>query len=303
MFTAGRHRALSLLIVSSVVLGVGCSGDDSGSSSDDSVDGTLVLTSDPADDTNKPDVSLPEDVPTELVITDLIEGTGPEALDGDTLFVQYVGVLSDDGTEFDSNFGLEAFGVTLGTGSVIQGWEQGLLGIKVGGRRQLDVPADLAYGDEGAGDVIRPGAALSFVIDVVAIVPKINRRDEPREEVSGREPVTEVQTEDLVEGTGATIAEGDRVILHLQAFRADTGELLETTWEFDTPLDIGLVEGATLTGLLKGIPGMKVGGRRLITIPFADAFGADGNPELGLPASTDVVIIVDIFAVIPSPRS
>ncbi|MFM1752673.1 MAG: hypothetical protein RL119_1635, partial [Actinomycetota bacterium] len=249
---------------------------------------------------NEPDVSLPSELPTKLIITELTEGTGPAAVDGDTVYVNYVGVLSKDGTRFDGNFGLEAFGVTLGTGSVIAGWEQGLLGIKTGGRRQLDIPADLAYGEDGAGDIIQPGDALSFIVDAVAIVPKISRRDEPREEITGRDPVTELVTEDLVTGSGDPIKAGDRVILHLQAYRADTGELLETTWEFDVPLDITLVQDATLDGLLQGIPGMQVGGRRVITIPFELAFGAEGNTELGLPASTDLLVIIDVFAVLPA---
>lgn len=303
MFTSRRRGALSVLIVSSLVIGAGCSGGDSDSSSEDTSIGTLVLTSDPANETNEPEVSLPDELPTELVTTDITEGTGPAAITGDTVYVYYVGVLSKDGTRFDGNFGLEAFGVTLGTNSVIKGWEEGLVGMKAGGRRQLDIPADLAYGDQGAGEIIKPGDALSFIVDVVAIVPKISRRDEPRDPVPARDPVTEIVTEDLVEGTGAEVAAGDRVVLHLQAYRADTGELLETTWEFDSPLDISLVEGATLNGILKGLPGVKVGGRRLIHVPFAEAFGEEGNPDLGLPASTDLILVIDVFAVLPAPRS
>lgn len=302
MFVTRRRTAFSVLIASSLVLGAACGGggDSGGSVPDDSVEGTITLVSDPANDTNEPEVSIPEELPTDLVVTDLVEGTGPEAVDTDTVYVYYVGVLSKDGTRFDGNYGLEAFGVTLGTGSVIEGWEEGLLGIKAGGRRQLDIPADLAYGENGAGDIIQPGDALSFVVDVVAIVPKVSRRDEPREEIEGRDPVTEVEIEDLIEGTGPTIEFGDRVILHLQAYRADTGELLETTWEFDEPLDINLVEGSTLDGILKGIPGMKPGGRRIVVVPFAEAFGPEGNSELGLPAETDLIFVFDVFAIIPS---
>lgn len=300
MFLQRRRTGISLLLATSLVFGISCSGDDSGSS-DSGVDGTLTLTSDPANEANEPEVSIPSELPTELVITDLTEGTGPAAITGDTVYVNYVGVLSKDGTRFDGNFGFEAFGVTLGTGSVIAGWDQGLVGIKVGGRRQLDIPADLAYGEDGAGEIIKPGDALSFVIDAIAIVPKISRRDEPREEITGRDPVTAIETEDLVTGSGDAIKAGDRVILHLQAYNAETGELLETTWEFDAPLDISLVEGATLEGLLEGIPGMQVGGRRLIVIPFEKAFGTEGNPELGLPASTDLLVIIDVFAILPTP--
>ena len=119
---------------------------------------------------DKPEVEIPAELPTELVITDLVEGTGEAADIGDTVTVNYVGVRSADGTEFDNSYDRGSpFPVTLGTGSVIEGWEQGLIGVKEGGRRQLDIPAELAYGDAGAGDVIQPGDALSFVIDVVSI--------------------------------------------------------------------------------------------------------------------------------------
>jgi cyclophilin family peptidyl-prolyl cis-trans isomerase/FKBP-type peptidyl-prolyl cis-trans isomerase len=118
----------------------------------------------------KPEVQVPAELPTELGITDLVEGTGEPAQEGDTVTVNYVGVRSADGTEFDNSYDRGSpFPVTLGSNSVIAGWEQGLIGVKQGGRRQLDIPADLAYGDAGAGDVIQPGDALTFVIDVVSI--------------------------------------------------------------------------------------------------------------------------------------
>jgi peptidylprolyl isomerase/peptidyl-prolyl cis-trans isomerase B (cyclophilin B) len=124
-------------------------------------------------DTGKPAVSLPEQLPTELVVTDLIEGTGEPAKKGDTITVNYVGVRSEDGTEFDNSYDRgQPYTLTLGEGGVIEGWDQGLIGAKAGGRRQLDIPAALAYGDQGAGGgVIKPGDALTFVIDVVSIAP------------------------------------------------------------------------------------------------------------------------------------
>ena len=115
-----------------------CGSDGSSSTSDS------ILASDPDDSRVEPKVSLPDEAPTELVITDITEGTGEGAISGDTVFVYYVGVLSEDGTRFDGNFDAEPFAVTLGAGAVIDGWDQGLIGIKTGGRRQLDIPSDLA---------------------------------------------------------------------------------------------------------------------------------------------------------------
>ena len=113
---------------------------------------------------------------TELVITDVKKGTGPAIAAGQTAVVHYTGWLYEasapekKGKEFDSsrNAG-HPFSFVLGTGNVIKGWDQGVLGMKVGGRRRLTIPPDLGYGDTGAGDVIPPGATLVFDVDLVAI--------------------------------------------------------------------------------------------------------------------------------------
>jgi peptidylprolyl isomerase len=121
--------------------------------------------------TGKPSVQLPEELPTELVVTTIEAGSGPEAQVGDTIEVNYVGVRSADGVEFDNSFDRGvSFPVTLGEGAVIQGWDEGLVGAQAGELRQLDIPAELAYGDADRG-VIRPGDALSFVVEVVSVTP------------------------------------------------------------------------------------------------------------------------------------
>ena len=104
--------------------------------------------------------------PTELIAQDVIVGKGKAAKTGDKVSVQYVGVLFDDGKEFDSSWKRkQAFEVTLGQGSVIKGWDQGLVGIRQGGRRRLIIPADLAYGAQGSPPTIPANAALVFSVD------------------------------------------------------------------------------------------------------------------------------------------
>jgi len=117
----------------------------------------------------KPEVEIPAEPPTELVVTVLEPGEGPEAAEGDVVTVNYVGVRTADGTEFDDNYDGAPFNVVLGAGGVIEGWEQGLLGVQAGSRVQLDIPADLAYGDNPPGDPIQPGDALTFVVDVRSV--------------------------------------------------------------------------------------------------------------------------------------
>jgi peptidylprolyl isomerase len=122
-------------------------------------------------DRQKPEIDFPEgDVPTELVITDLIEGDGAEAKAGDTVSTHYVGVAWSTGEEFDASWGRGApLDFRVGVGQVIQGWDQGLLGMKVGGRRRLEIPSALAYGSRGAGGAIGPNEALIFVVDLVGV--------------------------------------------------------------------------------------------------------------------------------------
>ncbi len=110
--------------------------------------------------------------PKELVVQDVIVGTGKEAKSGDTVDVQYVGVLRDNGKEFDSSWKRgEPFSFALGAGSVIQGWDQGVVGMKVGGRRRLIIPADLAYGEAGSPPTIPANAALVFDVDLEKVTP------------------------------------------------------------------------------------------------------------------------------------
>ena len=120
--------------------------------------------------TAKPEIDFPGgEPPAELEITDLREGDGAVATAGSTVKVHYVGVAFSTGEEFDASWDRGApLEFTLGAGHVIAGWDQGVQGMKVGGRRQLVIPPDLAYGDRGAGRVIAPGETLIFVCDLVS---------------------------------------------------------------------------------------------------------------------------------------
>lgn len=246
----------------------------------------------------KPEVKLPATLPTELVITDLTEGTGPAAVEGDTVVVHYVGVRSVDGAEFDSSYDRGTpFPVQPGSGQVIKGWDQGLIGAKEGGRRQLDIPADLAYGDTPQGDIIQPGDALTFVIDVVAVIPKPDPADEPAVSIPPTPNQTEQTFTDLIVGDGAAINPGQTVAVRYVAFSAADGKQLDSSWDSGQTL-VFVPGGQQLPpGLEKAVEGMKIGGRRQVIIPFADAFGEAGNEGLDLPASTDLIMVLDLVAV------
>jgi peptidylprolyl isomerase len=119
---------------------------------------------------DKPEIDFPGgEPPTELEITDIWEGDGAVAKPGDTVRVHYVGVAYSTGEEFDASWSRgDPLEFRLGVGQVIAGWDTGVQGMKVGGRRQLVIPPGLAYGDRGAGRAIAPGETLIFVCDLVS---------------------------------------------------------------------------------------------------------------------------------------
>ncbi|MBN2622434.1 MAG: FKBP-type peptidyl-prolyl cis-trans isomerase [Acidimicrobiales bacterium] len=119
----------------------------------------------------KPEVTIPDSTPpSDLVVDDIVVGDGAEARAGDDVEVHYVGVAWSNGRQFDASWDRgETFGFQLGGGQVIAGWDQGVQGMKVGGRRRLTLPPHLAYGSAGAGGVIGPNETLVFVVDLVGV--------------------------------------------------------------------------------------------------------------------------------------
>jgi peptidylprolyl isomerase len=152
-----RLVAIAILLIALVVgvVIVSASGDDE----------------EPAAEATKPEVEVPEGPPPEeLEITDITEGDGAEAQAGDTVSMQYVGVNYSNGEEFDSSWDRgEPLEFPLGSGQVIPGWDQGIEGMKVGGRRELIIPPDLAYGPAGQPPDIGRNETLIFVVDLIDV--------------------------------------------------------------------------------------------------------------------------------------
>ena len=119
----------------------------------------------------RPTIDKPEgDIPFELGVEDIVAGEGDEATNGSKVAVHYVGVAFSNGEEFDASWNRgEPFRFKLGGGNVIPGWDQGVVGMKVGGRRKLTIPSAMAYGARGAGGVIKPHEPLVFVVDLLSV--------------------------------------------------------------------------------------------------------------------------------------
>ena len=307
-------RSTVIALAATLALGACGSSDRADSSSDDASESRSEEPADePADDSNdepavdaggdagssdKPEVDFPGEAPNELVISVLIEGTGDAAEEGDTVVVDYVGVRSLDGKEFDNSYDRgQPFPLVLGRGGVIQGWDEGLVGAQTGARIRLDIPSDLAYGEVARSDVIRENEPLTFVIDVRSVIRVPDPSAAPTEpgiELSEGEGVDDTTFTDLVDGEGQELEFGDTAVLHFVYYRADNGVELESSWQSE-PITVPFVEDQLLPGLAEGLEAMRVGGRRAIIIPPEDGFGPDGNPQAGLPADTDIIFVVDLL--------
>lgn len=171
-------KRLTLILIACLALVVaGCGGDDdSSTSSSESTATSTESSSQSAPESSggkktKPEVTVPSGAPPKkLEIEEIEKGSGATAKAGDEVTVQYVGVGYDSEEEFDSSWSRnEPFTFGLGAGQVIPGWDQGVEGMKVGGRRELIIPSDLAYGPAGSPPVIGPNETLIFVIDLLAV--------------------------------------------------------------------------------------------------------------------------------------
>lgn len=165
---------MTIVVLCAALAIAGCGGGDSSTESSES-SGATTTESTGAEaagaEKTKPKVTVPKGAPPKRLETkELEEGSGAEAKSGDEVTVQYVGVDYKNGQEFDSSWSRnEPFSFTLGAGEVIPGWDQGVEGMKVGGRRELIIPPELAYGEAGAPPAIGPNETLVFVIDLLEV--------------------------------------------------------------------------------------------------------------------------------------
>jgi peptidylprolyl isomerase len=171
MPAVSRGRLLTFALCAALALAIaGCGGSDS--STESSGETASSSGSDVSTDLKvKPKVTVPDgEPPKKLEEIEVVEGDGAEAKSGDKVTVQYVGVGYESEEEFDSSWSRnEPFSFSLGAGEVIKGWDQGIAGMKVGGRRELIIPANLAYGPAGSPPVIGQNETLIFVVDLLAV--------------------------------------------------------------------------------------------------------------------------------------
>ncbi len=237
-----------------------------------------------------PEVVVPEGpAPTEVTTEDLTEGDGPEFTDDAFIRIRYVGVLFDTGEEFSSRWDGASFDFTSGTEVAIPGLEEGLERMKVGGQRQIVVPADKAYSDvERQG--IPADSDLVFLVELVYVFtePEIENIDEP---------VSELETEVLVEGSGEEVQADDLIEIHYKGVAQSTGEVFDSSWLRGAPQEFGLA--GLIPGWQEGLAGQKVGSSVKLTIPGELAYGEDGGP--GIAPNETLIFVIDILDASAAP--
>ncbi|RYF02848.1 MAG: FKBP-type peptidyl-prolyl cis-trans isomerase [Oxalobacteraceae bacterium] len=274
-----RTRRLALLLALSASLGLAACGGGGG-------DAGTPATSDPNGWNGV----------TVLKTQDVTVGTGATADAGKPVTVNYTGWLYDvrvantKGTQFDTNTSANGKPLYLmvGAGNVIKGFEQGTQGMKVGGKRTVTIPASLAYGSAGAGTVIPPNAAVVFDIELTGVDP------------NGWLGVTALTKQDTLVGAGASADAGKSVSVTYTGWLYDARNANTKGTQFDTnvggqALKFTLGANAVIPGFDQGVLGMRVGGKRTLTIPAGLGYGNAGNSAI--PGGAALVFDVEVTAV------
>jgi peptidylprolyl isomerase len=207
-----------------------------------------------------------------LKYVDLVVGTGASPAPTDMVTVNYTGTL-ENGTMFDAS-SQHGGPASFPLNQVIKGWTEGVGSMKVGGVRKLVIPPDLAYGSQGAGSVIPPNATLTFIVELLDI-PK-------------------VKIEDTQVGTGAEATVGKSVVVNYTGTLTN-GVVFDSSFQRNEPFTLTLGVGQVIPGWEQGLQGMKVGGKRTLTIPPSLAYGAQGFGPI--PPNSTLIFDVELLDV------
>jgi peptidylprolyl isomerase len=234
-----------------------------------------------------------------LQYADIVVGQGQTPAGSDVAVqVDYTGWRLADGGEFDSSIaGGEPVDFMLN--GVIAGWTEGVGSMRVGGKRKLVIPGDLAYGPQGNPRAqIPPNATLVFDVELKAIEPWVELRDPlPGAAVTGEPRVTEsgLQIYELAPGEGEQTADEDSMVaVHLQIYRVDGRQFFDSSVR-EQPLD--LVNSRMFPGWAEGLAGMRIGEKRKLVIPWEIALGERGDPRMGVPPKATLIIDVELLDV------
>lgn len=223
------------------------------------------------------------DTSKKLGITDVVEGKGEPVKKGDVVFVLYRGTLASNGSQFDGNMDDSAtktpFAFEVGKGMVIKGWDEGLVGMKAGGERKLEIPAHMGYGLQGSGEKIPPKADLNFDIKLLYVFREAEKAI--------------FDYDDTVVGKGPEAKAGDMVELHYKGMYL-TGKVWDDTKERGATVKYKLDKSSNaIPGMIGGVIGMRAGGKRTLVLPHTLVYGQIGSQaiEAGQPVKIEVELL------------
>ncbi|MEM7094343.1 MAG: FKBP-type peptidyl-prolyl cis-trans isomerase [Actinomycetota bacterium] len=268
---SSRTALAALLLTVVALVASACGGSDG--PSDVTSEELFAAGDDALDLSVKPPVDAAYLVPVdELIVTDLVVGDGDVAESGSSVSMQYVGVLADGGTEFDASWNRgQPLSFDLDTGRVIPGWDEGIQGMQVGGRRVLQIPAAQAYGDASPSPAIPSNSDLVFIVDLISVSPPPEPAPPVPEDALGS--FDELNVIDLVEGEGRAIEKGDIVAVHYVGVTADDGTQFDDSWGRGETFRLVAGVGGVIEGWQDGLLGAQVGTERILQIPSAQAYG------------------------------
>ena len=229
----------------------------------------------------------------ELGITDIEVGDGATAEAQDTVTLHYRGTFRESGEEFDSSYS-RGEPTTLPLGRFVTGFRQGVEGMQVGGKRRIEIPWRLAYGERGSPPTIPPRSDLVFEVELVGVTKPQQLSTEFAGEPVEMDDGLVVRTVSEGQGTGQVRA-GATVFAHILGVVAESGKQFAATRDAGAPQQLDLSDPRMLAGLVRGIEGMKAGETRRIEVPAALGFGESGNPP-AIPANADLVFEIEVLS-------
>jgi FKBP-type peptidyl-prolyl cis-trans isomerase len=307
------RRLAALLLLPTLLLAAACGGSNEKSSSSDS--GLPKITAGAKFGT-KPTIAKGVGNPAkDLKVSTPVEGTGTTVRQGDLITANYLGQIYKSGSVFDTSFGKTPITTLIGTGAVIKGWDQALVGKKAGSRVEMAIPPSLGYGSQAVG-TIPANSTLVFVVDIVSTKPvgksakgavqQQNDASLPKvgTNTDGKAPAITVPTGKaepkklvdnyVIKGDGKTVKDTDTILVQYKGVLWKTGKQFDSSYDNGSPIQFSLSQ--VVPGFQQGLSGKKVGSRVLLVIPPTLGYGS--TARTGIPANSTLVFSVDILSVL-----